>query len=154
MLIQRVNRTDPEQVFAVVENTSGQTLTIGVPICWDTGGGGLAAASVGLGVTIPATSNLAAFAGLPNENIGKDAGTIGLVQVYGVASCTVDFGAASVSAAGAGCGIANGLVSASLGGGYPDDATGGVTSAAPFIMVMDNDVSGPNAKVNVFVRAM
>lgn len=153
MLLQRINRTEAQQVFTNCENTSGQTLTIGTPTCWDAAGG-VAAASLGLAVTTPATSNLAAFAGFPKKNIGSTAGTIGLVQIYGLASCTLDCGAASVSAAGRGAGIADGDVSCSLGGGYPSDGTGLVVSAAPFIVVMENDISGPNNVTNVFVRAM
>lgn len=153
MLIQRINRTNAEQVFAVCENTSGQTLTTGTPVCWDTGGAGLAAASVGVAVRIPATSNLAAFAGIPQENIGKEAGTVGKIVVYGIASAVVHMGAASCSCAGLKVGPLNGDVSLQSTG-YPTDGGIGVgLSAVPLVVVMSNNLSGPGT-VNVFVRAM
>ena len=153
MIIQRINRTNPEQVYAIVENTSGQTLTVGIPTCWDTGGAGLAAASVGIAVRVPATSNLAAFAGIPQENIAKDAGTIGKILIYGLASAVVHVGAASVSAAGLKVGPANAALSLQSNG-YPTDGGAGIgNSALPLVVVMNNDLSGPGT-VNVFVRAM
>ena len=81
MLFQRVNRTDPEKIFIVVQNSySTATITNGQWVTWD-----WASAADGVGVSIPsATENVSGgtdVAGCVAESIAH--GSYGLVQVYG-----------------------------------------------------------------------
>lgn len=80
MLIQRINRTDPEKVFVVAYNSySTATLINGQAVIWD-----FATDADGLGVTRPtarATNAGIAAAGIVAESIV--AGDYGLIQVYG-----------------------------------------------------------------------
>jgi hypothetical protein len=84
MLLQRVNRSNPEKVFIIVKNSySTASLSNGQAVMWD-----YATDADGVGVTKPAAANKAggnhygaAFAGIAAETIA--AGSYGLVQVYG-----------------------------------------------------------------------
>lgn len=84
MLIQRVNRSNPEKIFLVCKNTySTASLTDGQAVMWD-----YATDADGVGVTKPTASNKAggnhygtAFAGVAAETIA--AGSYGLIQAYG-----------------------------------------------------------------------
>lgn len=84
MEFQRINRSDPEKIFAVVYNSySTAALSSGQAVMWD-----YATDADGVSVTKPAASNKAgdghfgtAFAGIAAEAIS--AGDYGLVQVYG-----------------------------------------------------------------------
>ena len=78
MLFKRVSRASAEQVFIVVQNVSGGTLTAGYSCCFELG-------SVdGVRVTQPATAFLQAFAGVADADIADNA--YGLIQVYGYRS--------------------------------------------------------------------
>jgi len=83
MLLQRVNRTNPEKVFIVAKNSwSTATLTNGQAVIWD-----YTTDADGVGVTKPvdqtarAASVGTAFAGIAAESIAP--GEYGLLQVYG-----------------------------------------------------------------------
>ena len=84
MLLQRINRSDPEKIFIVVKNTySTASLTNGQAVIWD-----YATDADGVGVTKPtdtaavkALHNGTAFAGIAAQAIA--AGAYGLIQVYG-----------------------------------------------------------------------
>ena len=83
MLMNRINRTDPEKVFIVVKNSfSTASLTNGQAVIWD-----YTADADGVGVTKPtAGSGRAshfgtAFAGIAAETIAHN--DFGLLQVYG-----------------------------------------------------------------------
>lgn len=80
MLIQRINRTDPEKIFVIGYNSySTAALANGQAVQWD-----YATDADGLGVTRPsarATSAGVAIAGIVAEAIA--AGDFGLIQVYG-----------------------------------------------------------------------
>jgi len=81
MLFQRVNRTNPEKVFLVAQNSySTASLTNGQVVCWDWTTDG-----DGVGASIPtATENVSQgtdVAGIASETIA--AGDYGLLQVYG-----------------------------------------------------------------------
>lgn len=80
LLIQRVNRSDPEKIFITVYNSySTAALSNGQGVIWD-----FATDADGLGVTRPtarATNAGMAAAGVVAEAIA--AGAYGLVQVYG-----------------------------------------------------------------------
>lgn len=80
MLLQRINRTDPEKVFIVAKNTySTASLSNGQAVEWD-----YVTDADGVGVTKPAAvaaSGGFAMAGVVAETIA--AGSYGLIQVYG-----------------------------------------------------------------------
>ncbi|MBW2621266.1 MAG: hypothetical protein JRD68_00040 [Deltaproteobacteria bacterium] len=80
MILQRINRTDPEKIFIVVMNSYGTaSLANGQAVIWDFAGD-----ADGVGVTRPtaiATNLGLAAAGIVAEAIA--AGDYGLVQVYG-----------------------------------------------------------------------
>ncbi len=78
MLIQRVNRTDPEKVFVVVKNSySTAAITVGQAVVWD-----YTTDADGVGVTRPTTALMKLPAGIV-ETASIAAGDYGLVQVYG-----------------------------------------------------------------------
>ena len=104
MLFKRVNRTDPEQIFVVVFNNEGATLSANNTCQLE-----MASASVdGVKARQPDTGNLFAFIGIVDAAIVDQA--YGLVQVYGYRSTVTVFqtgtsqatGAALVPVAGAG----------------------------------------------------
>jgi hypothetical protein len=80
MILQRVNREDPEKIFAIVKNSySTASLSNGQAVIWDFAGDG-----DGVSVTRPsarATNAGLAAAGIAAQTIAADA--YGLVQVYG-----------------------------------------------------------------------
>jgi len=80
MLFQRVNRSNPEKIFVVAQNSySTASLTNGQAVIWD-----FATDADGVGVTRPsarATNAGVAIAGIAAETIA--AGGYGLLQVYG-----------------------------------------------------------------------
>lgn len=80
MLIQRINRTDPEKVFIVGYNSyATAALSNGQAVIWD-----FATDADGIGVTRPsarATNAGVAVAGIVAEAIAS--GEYGLIQVYG-----------------------------------------------------------------------
>lgn len=89
MLLQRVNRTNPEKIFLVAKNSYGTaSLTNGQPAMWD-----YATDADGVGVTMPADqtgragSYGIAFAGIAAETI--ESGGYGLLQVYGYHSSVI-----------------------------------------------------------------
>jgi len=78
MLIQRVNRTDPEKVFVVAKNSySTAAITVGQAVVWD-----YTTDADGVGVTQPTTALMKLPAGIV-ETASIAAGDYGLVQVYG-----------------------------------------------------------------------
>lgn len=79
MLFQRVNRTDAEKVFIIVQNVASATITAGYPVVWD-----ITASVDGVRVSKPATATLSLFVGLANADISDS--SYGLVQVYGYKS--------------------------------------------------------------------
>lgn len=82
MLLQRVNRTDPEKVFIVVKNSySTASLSNGQAVIWD-----YTTDCDGVGVTKPTAVSTthnghAVFAGIVAETIAH--GDYGLLQTYG-----------------------------------------------------------------------
>lgn len=76
MIFQRINRSDAEQVFIVVQNVAGATISAGGVVVFDSG------ASVdGVRVTKPATATLSLLAGVAPKAIADSA--YGIVQAYG-----------------------------------------------------------------------
>lgn len=85
MLLQRINRSNPEKIFIVVYNSYGTaSLTNGQAVIWDFAGD-----ANGVSVTMPsarATNAGVAAAGVAAQTIA--AGDYGLVQVYGFHTAT------------------------------------------------------------------
>jgi hypothetical protein len=101
MIFERLNRTDPERVFIVVQ--ANETLAIDDNCQWE-----LASASIdGVKVRAPDTDNLLAFVGVADAAIAS--GAYGLVQVYGyrstsrvlISSTSINTGVGLVPVAGA-----------------------------------------------------
>ncbi len=81
MLLQRVNRTNPEKIFVVAKNSYGTaSLTNGQVVIWD-----WTTEVDGISVTLATATNLVAagqdVAGIVTETIASD--DYGLLQVYG-----------------------------------------------------------------------
>ncbi len=86
MLIQRLNRTDPEKIFIVIKNSyDSATLTVGQVVAFD-----YTDEANGVAVTRPTTVLLTAVAGIVADATIAP-GAYGLVQTYGHhASALVD----------------------------------------------------------------
>lgn len=86
MLIQRINRSDPEKVFIVVKNSySTAAITNGQAVTWD-----FVTDQDGVGVTMPlarATNQGFGVAGIV-ATASIAAGDYGLIQTYGYHSAT------------------------------------------------------------------
>ena len=76
MLFQRINRTDAEKVFMIVQNVSGSTATQGYNVVLDVSGD-----VDGVRVTQASATDLQAYIGAADSDIADNA--FGLVQVYG-----------------------------------------------------------------------
>ena len=76
MLFQRLNRTDAEKVFIIIQNVAGATITANYPCVWD-----ISASVDGVRVSKPATATLSLFVGIADDDIADQA--YGLVQSYG-----------------------------------------------------------------------
>lgn len=93
MLFKRVSRTAAEQIFIVVQNVSGSTMTAGYSCVFDTG------ASVnGVRVTKASATDVQAFAGVADADIASTA--YGLIQVYGYRSSIYIYASTGSSATG------------------------------------------------------
>jgi len=85
LIFQRLNRTDPERVFVIVQNNEGAQINKDQSVQWE-----LASASIdGVKVRDLDTGNLYAFAGVADANIATSA--YGLIQVYGYRSTSILF---------------------------------------------------------------
>lgn len=94
MLFKRISRTSPEQIFIVVKNVSGSTVTGGYSVVWD-----LSASVDGVRVTRANTATLNCFAGIADADIAN--GEYGLAQVFGYrSSAYITRSTVKVSAAG------------------------------------------------------
>jgi len=147
MILQKVNRTDKEAIYGVGMNINANTMTLGYPACMEW----LATSSLGVAVDQPRTSTLPLFFGIAAENIAADG--YGRFQVYGYnASAIVNIGGSSISAGGLGVGVLDSSWSLQTTG-YPSDAMNAINSAAPQVVVFENDISG-SGYTKVFVRAL
>ena len=93
MLFKRVSRAAAEQVFVVVKNVSGSTMTAGYSCVWD-----VSASVDGVRVTQASSTDLQAFAGVVDAAISN--GEYGLIQVYGYRSSVYIYSSTGTSAAG------------------------------------------------------
>jgi len=140
MLLQQLNRGDPERVFIIVQNRSGVSATQGALAGFDYSATNV---SFGNAIATPATSNLALFAGVLDGDIAAD-GYV-LAQVYGYrASIVVNVGGASISSAG--------LLIGPLNACWSGNSNGRTFAMGP-IAVFDNDLSG-SGWVRGFIRAL
>jgi hypothetical protein len=80
MLLQRLNRTDPERVFVVAMNSySTASITAGQWVAWD-----IVTDKDGVSVTKPAGANRSTVAGVSNATIAHN--DYGLIQCWGYRS--------------------------------------------------------------------
>ena len=93
MLFQRINRTDAEKVFMIVQNVSGSTATQGYGLVLD-----VSANVDGVRVTQASATDLQAFIGAADSDIADNA--FGLVQVYGYRTDLFIYSSAGSSVAG------------------------------------------------------
>lgn len=93
MLFKRVSRSAPEQIFIVVQNVCGSTMTAGYAVVFD-----VSASVDGVRVTKPETTDMQAFAGIVDADIASNG--YGLVQVYGYRSSVYIYSSTGSSAAG------------------------------------------------------
>jgi hypothetical protein len=145
MLFQQLNRSDAEKVFISVRNTSGDTLSAGVPVFFEhdavTDGNAVSQAS--------ATEQFCLFAGITDASIEDDA--YGLAQVYGYRQ------SAYVSACSAGSEVGLALIPVA-GQDYLTDSTSSGRFDWNFVNLMETvGASAGYSGVrnwNVFIRAL
>jgi hypothetical protein len=92
MIWQRVNRSDPEKIFIVVQNVHAGTMTAGYSCVWDI------SAPDGVRVSQAVTATLGAYAGIADADIAQNA--YGLIQVYGYRTSAYLYSSTGTSAAG------------------------------------------------------
>jgi len=95
MLIQRVNRTDAEKIFIIVDNGEGATLPAQAFVIWDT-----TTDANGVLVRQPDTGKLWANAGIMDASMASVTGTFTLCQIYGYRTSSVVFQTDTSMAAG------------------------------------------------------
>lgn len=81
MLIQGLNRTDPEKVLVTFTNSDGSQLTNGQVLMWDTAG------TAGVSAKLSGTTNSPYVAGVVVATV--DTGAVGVCQVYGYHSAVL-----------------------------------------------------------------
>jgi hypothetical protein len=89
MLFQRINRSDPEQVYAIFYNVAGATITAGYPAVWDL------SSPDGVAVTKPSTAALSLIVGIAAQTITDS--SYGKFQVYGYRASAYVTNATSVT---------------------------------------------------------
>lgn len=125
MLLQRVNRTDAEKVFSIVQNVSGGTLSAGVPVAMYT------TSPDGVKVSKPATNEFGLLVGLTAAAVA-DSGYV-LAQVYGYNSAAyVSNNASTAITAGNYLGVANGAAYLVVGGASTAAIEAGVFALASY----------------------
>ena len=142
MLLQQLNRSDPERVFVIGQNLSTGTLLGNTLVCWE----GVIASSVSFGVGFmqPITSNRNLFAGVLDADVAT--GAFGLIQVYGHRSSIAANPATDVSISGAG------LILGPLAASVSAQSHGASHQFGP-IMLLGNAQSG-TGYYHGFIRAM
>lgn len=144
MRIQRINRDDAEHVDISVVNAQGATITLGYPAAFCT----TANSADGANVVLPATSNVASFAGIALKDIANTAA--GVVRAYGICNSTAIF--ATGTSQTVALGIVLGPGAASLGVNSL-----GLTHALGPVIAMETygaAVNSPGGYAKTFVRAL
>ena len=143
MLFKRVSRAAAEQVFVVVKNVSGSTMTAGYSCVFDVG------ASVdGVRVTQATTTDVQAFAGVADADIAN--GDYGLIQVYGYRASTLIYSSTGSSATG------DNLTCVGGKWGLTPATTVGTSKAFGFLCaaITGSTSSQFNSSVAAFIRAL
>jgi hypothetical protein len=143
MIFQRVAKSSPEQVFMVVKNVSGSTMTAGYHCAWD-----VSATADGVNVSQIGSACLQAYAGVANAAIAN--GAYGLIQVYGYRSSAYIYSSTGSSAAGD-----NLSVVASEWGVTPA-TTGGAAKTFGFLCeaITGSTSSQYHTTAKIFIRAL
>lgn len=151
MLIQRVNRSDPEKVFIMVDNGEGATLPSGGAVIWDT-----TTDANGVLVRQPDTAKLHAFAGCLDASMASVTGSYTLCQCYGYKSDALVFQTDTTMAAG--LELVPTAAKDYLATVVTDTATNATVKQQPIFAVLLESVasSGTSATPStaVFIRAM
>ena len=84
MLIQHVNRTDPERVFIMVDNGEAATLPANAVVIWET-----TTDANGVQVIQPDTGKLWGFAGVLDVSMASATGNYTLAQSYGYRASSI-----------------------------------------------------------------
>lgn len=148
MLFQRVNRTDAEKVFSVVQNVSGGTFAAGSAVEYDSG-----TSADGIRVSTPSTAGLSCFAGITTSSIANNA--YGLVQIYGYATALVINDITTALVAGK-------ILVPVNGQAYLDSKAAGIAAAdgkSGFVYALETNATATagaitTANRKVFIRAM
>lgn len=145
MEFKQSNRTDAEQVFIIVRNISGASVSAGFPMQWD-----VVTATDGNAVTAcksAANAPAGLFAGVTNEALADSA--YGRLQVYGYRQ------SAYVSAASANTEVPGTFLQGTSVGLEPMTTSAATTSGWVFVSLMETvATSSAVANRNVFIRAL
>lgn len=144
MIFHAFQREDDDAVFTVVRNVSGDTLSAGYPVVWDSG-----ASADGVRVTKSAATTLSLFRGIVAESILDSA--YGKVQVHGYfADASVINDISVAHAAGTVLKVASAAY-------YLEDAveTGAGTEGFVYALEAFTTATTPSASTkNVLIRAL
>ena len=145
MLFKRISRTAPEQIFVVVKNVSGGTLTSGYSCAWDL------SAVDGVRVTQAATAFLQAYAGVADADIANN--DYGLIQVYGYrSSAYISRSTEAATAAGVTLEVLTGNWGLSPVGGA---VSLGISKSFAFLCeAVTSSASASYTTAKVFIRAL
>jgi len=145
MIFKRVTRTTAEQIFMVVQNVSGGTITAGYACAFDL------TSPDGVRVTQPATAFLQAFAGVADADIANSG--YGLVQVYGYrSSAYISRSSEKATAGGVELEVLTGNWGLSPVGGA---ISSGQTKAFAFLCeAVTSSASASYTTAKVFIRAL
>ena len=143
MLFKRINRTLAETVFMVVKNVSGSTLTAGYSCVFD-----VSASVDGVRVTQASSTDLAAFAGVADQDIADSA--YGRIQVWGYRSSAYIKASTGSSVAG------DILVPAAASWGMTPATTSGSARGVGFVCeaITASSSSQFATTAKVFIRAI
>ena len=143
MLLQQLNRSDPEKVFITGQNLSTGTLKGNTLVCWE----GVIASSVsfGNGFMQPITSNINLFAGVLDADVTT--GAFGLIQVYGQRASIAANPATNVSISAAG------LILGPLAASVSAQSNGNSFQFGPIVLFDNVGVSGTGF-FQGFIRAL
>jgi len=144
VIIQRVNRTEAEKVFIIVENASGGTLSGNHPVAFTT-----TAASVdGLKVLAPASGQVQTFVGHMDADLGDT--EYGLAQVWGYRDSVAIFATGTSGTVAVGIALGPGAGSDGV------NSTGLLDSFGPVIGLeaIGAAICSPGGYAKGFIRAL
>lgn len=148
MLFQRVNRTDAEKVFIIVQNVRGSAFAAGDAVVMD----GSASAD-GVRVTVCAAATLGLFVGVCAAAIANSA--YGLVQCYGYNSAAnVINDITTAQTVGNYLGLVAGSVNLGGASGSAAPAVGTMSHLAYALETFGTNATPTATTKKVFIRAM